>query len=184
MKSLNDIPKNEHTPKTRAALAKLLTSRQSTSKSDIIACHNFVLSQFPSTALYTYNELVNAGPLARRTLKEVQDDALVTKIYFKARAFINESKPLQAIAALREYNQPNSKIILELAHLYNYVGNRSKAITELERVRLVDPYGFAGMDLLSSLYYANQLTNVSICRQYIQCVFRNRHENWRIWSAT
>jgi pentatricopeptide repeat protein len=40
IKVLNLIPKNEHTPKTRAALAKLLTSRLSKqSKSEIVACH-------------------------------------------------------------------------------------------------------------------------------------------------
>ncbi|KAI6176058.1 Anaphase-promoting complex subunit 7 [Aphelenchoides bicaudatus] len=161
IKQLNLIPKNESTPKSRAALAKLLTTRHSKqSKAEIIACHNSILSQFPTTALYTQNELYKLNSNAKRT-EEIENDEndLPTSAYFRARLLLNQQMPLEAIAALKEYKHPNPKICLELATLYNNVGNRTKAIAEFERLRLIDPYGFLGMDVLAGLYYANQLTN-------------------------
>lgn len=151
----------------------------------LLVFSSFVLSQFPSTAPYTYNELTNLGPISRRYVKE-QVDETASSIYFKARSLVNELKPMNAIAALREYRQPNAKLILELATLYNFVGNRSKAIAELERLRLVDPNGIRGMDLLASLYYANQLTNVSAITHVLlfinlDCCCRNSRMNCNLW---
>lgn len=104
--------------------------------------------------------MFDLGSVARKNLHELEDDCQATRAYFKSRALVADSKPLQAISALKTCTRPNAKISLELANLYNFVGNRSKAISELERLRLLNPYGVKGMDLLASLYYANQLTNV------------------------
>jgi tetratricopeptide (TPR) repeat protein len=159
IRTLKSIPKSEHTPKTRAALAKLLTTRlpSKPSKSnrdltEITACHNFVLSHYPSTALHSYNELITLGVQPANNENAELPDAAIT--LFKGRELSNALKPMQAIQVLNSYRKPNEKIILELAYLYNLIGNRALAIRELERLRLINPNGTEGLDLLAGLYAA------------------------------
>ncbi|KAI6181336.1 hypothetical protein M3Y98_00818200 [Aphelenchoides besseyi] len=160
---LSAIPKNEHSLKSRSALAKLLSARLRLTKStkpsreltEVLACHHYVVSKMPN-AYFSQSELISfisTTPTAKDLIdNNSEDPASITSIYFKASRLVAELKPLQAIEVLKSHKQPNCRIIHELAQLYYTVGNTQAAIRELERLKSLNAYSAKGMDMLAALY--------------------------------
>lgn len=162
---------------------------------------SFVLAHFPSTTPYTRTEilkLLKTDVIPKKTPSR-EEDHEATAAYFKSRHYLfNEQKPLRAIEALREYRKPNARfevlldqntrcsgsywswqfsttsLGIEAAQYRNLIRFLyfDVVFRELERLRLVDPYGIKGMDLLASLYYAfDKGTSVSALISHCNVVY-------------
>ncbi|CAD5227225.1 unnamed protein product [Bursaphelenchus xylophilus] len=157
---LSAIPKTEHVPKTRLAMAKLHSTRLSYSRNglsprpckDMTEMVNFydgVVAQCPN-AYHCVNKLYFFGTGPSMDLTYDNDDT--AQLLFKAKELRSLLLPVEAIEVLKKADQRNVQVVLEMAELYNIVGNYPKAKYELERLLTLNPHGVLGLDFLARIY--------------------------------
>ncbi|CAD5220927.1 unnamed protein product [Bursaphelenchus okinawaensis] len=153
------VPKADHIPKTRLALAKLHSTRLNYSKNtaksarevgEIVANYDAIVTTRPC-AYHCISKLYFFGSPPSVELN--YDGHETTVALFKAKALRLQLVPLEALRVLRNTNQKNIYVVLESAELYSMVGDFVKSKFELERLLTLNPYGLIGMDLLARVYY-------------------------------
>uniref|UniRef100_A0A915DXQ0 Anaphase-promoting complex subunit 7 n=1 Tax=Ditylenchus dipsaci TaxID=166011 RepID=A0A915DXQ0_9BILA len=133
VRCLEAVPRSETRPKILFALAKLnLLTRKLTRPG--MPLSSKIISNFRAVA----NEVPEA------LLQE-------SRAWFSAKQAECHHKFMEGAQILTKLSSNNLRIVLELAHFYNIIGDRQKALNCFQRAHSIDPSSTHGMDVYASL---------------------------------